>query len=210
MSKVPVSIFALIAALSLSQEGQGDEGFELPHREFVVEAASRYADEQYLRFYIIELLHTGGSDEEIEVVSGLISEADQNNTAWLKGALSNYSWPDIQSLDQGQTVKRLWTIVSHADHDPSFQSRVLADTRPLIEAGSLNVSPGRYANLFDSVTLVTEGHQVFGTHLECVDGLWTAENLIEPEDIDIRRASIGLNVHKEYIADHSQIDGSCG
>lgn len=142
------------------------------------------------------------SEEEVELVkNGLgerIARVDTFNTVQLKQMLQSRSWfrDDRDGQNAGQNA---WLIVQHADNDPDFQRMVL----PMMEAqlGSPGVSKQNYAYLYDRVA-GKDGHpQRYGTQGRCTaPQVWEPNEIADPDNIDLRRAEVGLPPMDDYIA----------
>jgi hypothetical protein len=128
----------------------------------------------------------------------LISElerVDADNTAWLQDVLSVRGWP-TQSQVGREAAQAAWLLVQHADRDPGFQRECL-DRMSVLD--SVEVDGSLVAYLTDRVSLAQGLSQVFGTQLENVDGVWRPRNLRDPDNVDQRRATVGLSTIAEYL-----------
>jgi len=101
---------------------------------------------------------------------------------------------------------RGWIIAQHADRDPEFQQEALK----LIEAelGAPSVSKSNYAYLYDRVQMrfndydsIEKRLQRYGTQGRCTGpGTWEPLPMEDPDNIDARRAEVGLGPIKDYKA----------
>ena len=126
-----------------------------------------------------------------EEINALIS-ADAKHTARLKEIVSVYGWPSA-SLVGEDGARAAWLLAQHADADPDFQRYVLELIEPLVAAGEVKAS--NYAYLWDR----THEPQKYGTQGRCVaDGRWEPREIKAPEEVDARRAEVGLPPMADY------------
>ncbi len=123
--------------------------------------------------------------------------ADRQSYAAIKPILDEIGWPKISThgkmLDQ-----RMWLLVQHADAYPAFQREILKRLEPLVAAGE--TTPQNYAYLFDRVALADKQPQKYGTQVRCKNGHYEPINLSDPDHVDERRASVGLQSMAQYQA----------
>ncbi|HET9254678.1 MAG TPA: DUF6624 domain-containing protein [Pseudonocardiaceae bacterium] len=120
---------------------------------------------------------------------------DQANTQWLTNVVERHGWPG-QSLVGRDGAAAAWLLAQHADHDPDFQRRCL-DLMTAMPTGE--VKPHHIAYLTDRVLLAENAPQLYGTQVQQVDGVYQPANLANPESVDQRRASVGLEPLAEYL-----------
>lgn len=128
---------------------------------------------------------------------------DTFNTTQLKAMLDGRGW-FRDDLDGAGASDWGWLIAQHADDDPAFQQKVLA----LIKAGLDNpgVSKADYAYLYDRVQMRTDPdgtiggrEQLYGTQGRCAGaGQWEPWPIEDTQNVDARRADVGLGTLAEY------------
>ena len=59
----------------------------------------------------------------------------------------------------------------------------------------------RIGYLWDRVALAEGRPQRYGTQGRCADGVWTPQDIEDPENVDKRRASLGM----EPIGEHAKV-----
>lgn len=147
------------------------------------------------------------SQEEAEFTRNGIGERmgriDKFNTETLKAMLRGRNW--FRDDKDGESASfNAWLIVQHADRDPDFQRTVL----PMIEAAldTPGNSKQNYAYLHDRVAMAEDRPQLFGTQGQCMDvGVWEPREIVDSDQIDVRRAEMELGPIADYIAGFKDI-----
>lgn len=123
-----------------------------------------------------------------------VAEIDSNNTAWLKEIITESGWPTYSEVgvDGGDAA---WLLVQHADTDAQFQRQCLD---LMTELPTEEISQQNLAYLTDRVLLAEGQNQVYGTQFSRRDGKWAPLKLDDPENVDTRRAEVGLPPLAEY------------
>lgn len=123
---------------------------------------------------------------------------DQENIAWIKADLRANGWFTIDKFGK-DAEQAAFLLVQHADKDREFQREVLAILEPLAATGQTR--PASYAYLFDRVALASQKSQRYGTQGRCVEtGRWEPFDVETPDELDRRRATVGLPAEAEYKA----------
>ena len=179
----------------------------LPNRGSVADnLAARVAIEQGLRIAMPDLGASGLSAEDRRAVNDAvwqrITPVDAQNSIYVKSVLPADGW-FRKSRDGEQVARDAWLIVQHSP-DQAFQRQVVASMAPLVQTGEAH-GPD-YALLYDRTELAAGRPQRYGSQMGCSNGQWTPSDLEEPENIDARRASVGLTPLGEYL---KLFDGSC-
>lgn len=126
---------------------------------------------------------------------------DSRNTDEIKELLKAYRWFTISEFGK-EADSQAWLIVQHADLDLQFQKEILnilTDLWPKNET-----SPENYAYLFDRVAAAwgdptKRSLQRYGTQGQCLGSkIWEPIPMEDPQHIDERRSSVGLNTLSEY------------
>ena len=149
-----------------------------------------------------ELLAMRAADQEARTQSSVTAEAgatvDRRNTARLKEIVDRHGWPTY-SLVGRDGADAAFLLAQHADMDPAFQKRASSLMEPLVASGEATAS--NYAYLRDR----THAPQRFGTQGRCVGkSEWAPREIEQPEEVDVRRASVGLPPMHEYVKVVSQ------
>lgn len=132
--------------------------------------------------------------EEYAAVWAEVSRIDAENTAWLKRVVQQQGWPAYSAVgvDAGDAA---WLMAQHADADPSFQ-RLCLDLMRALPANEMSQSS--LAMLTDRVLLAEGKGQVYGTQFVVKNGQWVPRDLDDPDNVDTRRAEVGLPPLAEY------------
>ncbi|MXV11542.1 hypothetical protein DYQ93_10980 [Xanthomonas sp. LMG 8992] len=121
---------------------------------------------------------------------------DQANTAWLKTVVTKNGWPTRTSVGEDGS-KAAFLLAQHATLDPDFQEQVLA----LVQAalGQMEADPSDVAMLQDRVLLHQGKPQLYGTQFRTEpDGTMVLDRTQDVDDLDARRATMGLPPIAEY------------
>lgn len=167
--------------------------------------AQRVARDQFNRLSMQitseKRLWAKGATEPVRLYLAAITSArtcatDIDNTTWLKSQLAESGWFRI-SVYGPNADKNAWLLAQHADHDVAFQKQVLSLLEPLVPLKE--TSPSNYAYLYDRVAVAEKRPQRYGTQGRCVgDKKWKAFDVENPEQLDARRASVGLMPQADY------------
>jgi hypothetical protein len=156
--------------------------------------------EPALRDELLEMLAADQAERTLDDPGATYSPSnDAARTARLKEIIDEHGWPtwDLVGVD-GATAA--WAIAQHSDQDVAFQKGALT----LLEAAAAdgNSSPGEVAYLTDRVAVNSGEPQVYGTQLRgCVDGKPAPAPMIDEDQVDERRAEVGLGTLEEYFAE---------
>ena len=188
-----VSRFAALAASAGSDE--------------LAELYRRVAEDQFTRFHFTAVMQgtnwaAGLSDHAkayaYYVIGSQGCNVDADNTRWLKEQVGRSGWFVVSKY--GVDADRgAWLLVQHADRDVAFQAEVLSMLEPLSAVGETD--PKSYAYLYDRVAVNSQRPQRYGTQGRCTAaGTWEPREVEAPEQLDERRAAVGLPPEAEYIA----------
>jgi hypothetical protein len=122
-------------------------------------------------------------------------------------AVDSRNYPRIKQIDAAQGfpttaqvgrdgVDAAWLLVQHADRDPAFQAHVLDELRPRFSTGEISAQD--FSMLTDRVLAAQGKPQRYGSQFDTVDGKLQPKLLEAPEEVDQRRAAIGLPPMADY------------
>ena len=132
-----------------------------------------------------------------EFVFNLMCASDEDNLNWLKEEVARDGWFDIRKFGVAAD-HAAWLLVQHADGAPDYQAYVAQLIEPKIGNGDTN--PDNFAQLTDRVAVRAGRAQTFGTQMECVNGQWLPPRIADPEELDARRAKLGLAPYAAQLA----------
>jgi CubicO group peptidase (beta-lactamase class C family) len=168
--------------------------------------------DQYMRKLFMAANEQGFTGRELEFFqkgySRRFTMIDWQNTQDLKLLLKKYGWFKISEWGQ-QADRQAWLLVQHADNEPDFQNEVLSKLSKLYKSNE--TSPSNYAYLYDRVASSFKDPskkkpQRYGTQGSCVGpGQWEPLEMEDPENVNKRRAEVGLPPLEEYIAGFKDI-----
>ncbi|MGC5033622.1 DUF6624 domain-containing protein [Micromonospora sp. DT229] len=125
-------------------------------------------------------------------------DVDTDNTAWLAKVIDRYGWPRRSEVGP-EAATAAWLLAQHADHDPAFQRRCLALLDEAVRDGE--AKPAHLAYLTDRVLRAEGRPQKYGTQLWLGpdgEGPLQPQPIEDPEQVDERRHSVGLDPLAEY------------
>ncbi|MBG0818763.1 DUF6624 domain-containing protein [Planomonospora sp. ID82291] len=120
---------------------------------------------------------------------------DIDNTAFLKSVIAERGWPGADMVGE-RAAQAAWLLVQHADLDPDFQRSCLPLLHAAVEAG--HAQPSHLAYLIDRVHVAEGRPQLYGTQYGVREGVLGPQPVEDPEHLDERRASVGLEPHADY------------
>lgn len=139
-------------------------------------------------------LTAGGTKTDVKLAEEL-STVDAKNTARMKEIIKEHGWPG-KSLVGADGAHDAWLLVQHADRDRPFQKQCLELLR---EAVAKKEASGKDLAYLTDRVLVGEGkNQLYGTQFITVDGKMQPQPIEDPENVDKRRAEVGLGTLAEY------------
>jgi hypothetical protein len=175
----------------------------------VAEIGALHARDQFLRELIMAGFQRQMSGETRQAYIGRtrhhFDAMSAEGTARLSAILETISWEDLTALSP-RAADQAFSLISHSN-DLAFKRRMIAEFEPLARSGRM--LGDQVAQLVDDVA-VTEGRpQVYGTNFECRDGVYRPKPTEAPEQLNERRAALGMNTIEEYTVTIRQMYGEC-
>lgn len=163
---------------------------------------SIYTDDQKYRKQIDEVEKKYGSQsDEIKALWKIISENDSINLIKVKVLLDTYGWlgPDVVG---GQGNSTLFLVIQHSNQ--ATQEKYLPMMREAAKKGK--AQGNSLALLEDRVALGQGKKQIYGSQIgrNTVTKRYYVLPLFDPENVDKRRAEVGLQPLADYVT-HWQI-----
>jgi hypothetical protein len=127
-----------------------------------------------------------------------ITEEDANldriHADRMREIITKIGWPTISKV--GVSCSHMaWLLVQHADHDVEFQKCCL-DLMKQAPQGEVNLEDIAY--LEDRVRVNEERPQLYGTQFHGEGSEYGPRPIEDPEQVDERRKSIGMESLEEY------------
>lgn len=156
-----------------------------------------YQEDQSYRMQINAIEEEHGRDsEEMQHHWNLINEKDSINLIKIKKILDERGWLGPKIIgNQGNST--LFLVIQHADIET--QVHYLPMMREAVKEG--NAQPSSLALLEDRVALRQGNRQIYGSQIgkDPESGEYYVSPLIDPENVDKRRAEVGLGPLSDYV-----------
>ena len=129
---------------------------------------------------------------------GELQRVRVTNTDRLRAIVAEFGWPG-RTLVGEQGAEDAWLLAQHADHQLDSQRTFLEALQAAVDAGD---APARHAAYLTDRVAMNEGRaQTYGTQIaEVTNGEGVPWPIRDPEQLDERRAGIGLPTFAEYVA----------
>lgn len=133
-----------------------------------------------------------------DALENSIRSTDSINFYRLKKITDTYGFPGYTLVGEDFSDS-FWNLVQHQDNHLEYQKEVLALMK--IEVDKKNASGTYYAYLTDRVLVNSNEEQEFGTQMRINDAgtSYEPKPVIDPINLNARRASVGLTTIEEYI-----------
>jgi hypothetical protein len=182
------------------EKKQADELAKLKYPKIMKLLDSMVVSDQAFRHQSTDLMNKGvdRNSPEVQQLFRLGRNADSLNMIVLKKIFKEYGFMGIEEVGK-QGANNFWLMMQHCDKDPKFQEEVLSEMKKHIERK--NANPSNYAYLIDRVNVNTGKPQVYGTQMSInkEQSSFEPKSVIEPENLNKRRAEVGLGTIEEYI-----------
>ena len=121
------------------------------------------------------------------------------NAVLLEQVFDAIGWPDRARLEDDGAAAA-FIILQHAISRPDLQRRGLALMLDAIPRGDANMMDAAY--LSDRIAVFEGRPQLYGTQFDWFEGELSPAPIADPEDVERRRASVGLPPLAEVTAYH--------
>ncbi len=168
-----------------------EDGDEMP--DLAGELLEMREKDQALR----QQLNRDGVEEPDEALVERVHAADKKHAQRLEDIVEEHGrWPGNELVGP-KAADAAWLLAQHSDHDPKLQKHFLEHLREAVEDDR---APKRHlAYLVDRVRVKADEPQLYGTQFDIVDGELELKPVEAPEDLDERRAEMGLPPIGEYL-----------
>lgn len=192
------SRWTLFLELVSRNKEKSEEGLD---KKLLASLDSMEALDQKWRHTVTNLRNAGTTMEAQSMVEALktLILTDSLNYPVLKKIFDRYGFPNYDIVGTSGS-RKFWLLVQHQDKHPEFQEAVLEKMK--VEAEKGKASRLDYAYLVDRVKVNTGQLQVYGTQMKVNDSKTSFEPqpVVDPANLDARRASVGLEPIKDYTA----------
>lgn len=157
-----------------------------------------FQEDQKYRHQVKEIEEKyGWESDQMQAHWKLISEKDSINLIKVKKILDERGWLGADVVgNQGNST--LFLVIQHADLET--QEKYLPMMREAVKKG--NARPANLALLEDRVALRKGGKQIYGSQIgrNQESGEYYVLPLIDPDNVDKRRAEVGLGAMQDYVS----------
>jgi hypothetical protein len=131
-------------------------------------------------------------------ISRNMGRTDSFNTVETHRIFYKHGYPSYDLVGEEGSI-HFWLLIQHQDGNPNFQDSVLASMKTQAEKGKASWT--YYAYLIDRVKVNTGQPQIYGTQMQKNKEKTSYEPMpvIEPDKLNERRKSVGLETIEEYI-----------
>jgi hypothetical protein len=174
-----------------------DEAEKNLDKSLVTILDSIYTEDQSYRRQIGDIEEKYGRDsKEMKAHWKLINEKDSINLIKIKKILDERGWLGAEIIG-GQGNSTLFLVIQHSDLET--QLKYLPMMREAVKKGNANASS--LALLEDRVALRQGKRQIYGSQIgrDQETGEYFVSPLIDPENVDKRRAEVGLGTLADYV-----------
>jgi len=169
-----------------------------PKRDVILELDTIYVDDQLYRRQMDEIEQEfGKKSPQMDVQLELIKKHDAVNKEKVKYIINKYGWLGKEEVgDQGNIT--LFLVIQHSDL--TTQLKYMQLLKEAVKQGKANASS--FALLQDRVALGQGKNQIYGSQIgfNASTGKYYVQVLDDPENVDKRRAEVGLTPLKDYVA----------
>lgn len=189
-------IFIIVfLTLSFQSLGQDSMNIVLQRRIYDVFILDQECREQHRKYQNNEL---DTSLFKLSIIDAKIKETDSLNYFELKSILDTFGFPGFNLVGEDYS-NSFWNIIQHQDNNLEFQKFALDKMKKEVDRN--NASKLYFAYLIDRVKINSGEEQIYGTQMQLNSDSTSYEPkpVIDQENLDKRRAEVGLIPISEYI-----------
>ena len=139
----------------------------------------------------------GPRSQEVRLLGEEMHRKDSINTIKLTKLLDKYGWPNSKTAGKNGSIIAFY-VIQHAELD--VQVKYLPLIRDAVK--NKNLDAGSLAMLEDRVALGQGKKQIYGSQIESnAEGAFIVSPLEDPDNVDKRRANVGLEPMVQYVKD---------
>ncbi len=143
-----------------------------------------------------ELLAMEQADQNFRRGKSPRPNVDAEHLPRLREIVAQQGFPTVAHVGR-DGVAAAWLLVQHADADPAFQSEVLEAIRPRVATGE--IAAQQFMMLTDRVLVNQDKPQRYGSQLETRDGKLVPKPIEDEENVEARRAQMGMMPLADYV-----------
>lgn len=128
-----------------------------------------------------------------------MAAVDVRNQLRLDEITSQFGWPSALSVGR-EAASAALLIIEHSDVQTKEQYLPLL--RQAVEDGQED--PSLLAQLEDEVSVANTGYQIYGTEISIDTGVPVLVPILDPEQLDARRARLGLQPIEEHLREQDR------
>lgn len=175
-----------------------ESSFKKRYRPLVRMLDTIYFDDQFYRLQTERIaVEYGWESSEMGKIADTMQNKDSTNTHKIRGILDKYGWLGKKEIgDQGN--RTLFLVIQHTSLP--VQLMYLPLLRDAVKKGK--AQPQSLALLEDRVALKQGRPQIYGSQLRMNNrtGTYYVALLEDPENVDKRRAAVGLEPIRDYVS----------
>ncbi len=159
---------------------------------------SIYSEDQKYRIQSSDIeAKYGWGSKELENVRKIIRKTDSSNLVIVQSILDKYGWLGVDVVGE-KGNRTLFLVIQHAHLNT--QEKYLPLMRTAVKDGRAEAS--NLALLEDRVALAQGKNQIYGSQIaqDPVTHLFYVRPLEDPDNVDARRAAVGLEPLADYVS----------
>ena len=138
----------------------------------------------------------GWESKDVQDIEKIIKEKDSINLIQVEKIIAEYGWLGADIVGE-MGNKTLFLVIQHSN--TQTQVKYLPMLREAVKNGKAKAS---YLALMEDRVLLAQGEkQIYGSQLQMDSetNQWVLEPMIDPDNVDKRRAEVGLKPLSEYL-----------
>lgn len=150
-------------------------------------------DQQYRTLIVEKKYH---NTKQLDSLWTLQDEADSINLLKVERILEEYGWPSKNLVGTGKPNMAIYIVLQHSP--PAILKKYLPMAIQAVKTGGIRKMDLVY--MIDRDSTYENKFQVYGTQLskDTVNNTWVFSPIIDPDHVDERRKSVGLEPMEEY------------
>lgn len=151
-------------------------------------------DQKYRMQFDDVMKKYGKESKEFKTLAKKMERADSINLIKVTAIIDKYGWPGPEMVGEAGN-QAVFLVIQHADRET--QRKYIGVMRDAVKAGKAEGSA--LALLEDRVALGNGEKQIYGSQIGMEDTISYIAPMIDPDNVDKRRAEVGLGPIAEYV-----------